>query len=226
MLFCKIRYAAIALAMLISTVAVNAEAQTSNPATVDPQAVIERMSAVNGSLQSFQAQLHVKGHMVSFPFFGGRLEGTYLFKRPNSYQVDFEHGSRFADPVKNLITEIANPSSWESLRNVAIDPQSQTFDGHPVICLRLTAKSDSDKLDYALAMVDPTTYELEEMEWHYQGGGSVVVTQTYGSVGQYLMVTSQHLELHMSGIRAVADATYTDYQTNVGADGNTVANNK
>ena len=224
----KVSYVAIAFAVLMSIAVVKAGAEPSrpSPAITDAHAVIENMAARNRSLQSFQAQLHVTGHLTSFPFVGGKLDGTYLFKRPGSYQVAFDHSSRWGDAIKNLVLEVGDPESWEATRNVTIDPETQTPDGRSVIFLRITAKVDSDQLDYALATIDRTTYDLTEMQWHYRDGATVLLTQTYDSTGQYRFVKSQHAEVHAHGIRAVADATYTDYETNVQLDDNMFARNK
>lgn len=224
----KFSYVATAFAMMMSIAAVKVGAETSRPgpAVTDAHAVIENMAARNRSLQSFQAQLHITGHLTSFPFFGTKLDGMYLFKRPDSYQVAFGHSSRWGDAIKNLVLEVGDPESWETTRNVAIDPQTQTPDGRSVICLRITAKVDSDQLDYALATIDRTTYDLTEMQWHYRDGATVFLTQTYDSAGRYRFVASQHAEVHAHGIRAVADATYTDYETNVQLDDTRFATNK
>ncbi len=222
----KIRYVVIAFAMLIASVTVKTWAQTSAPATMDAHRVIENMTARNGSLHSFAAQLQVSGRMTTFPFLGAKLDGKYVFKQPNTYEVIFGHNSRYADAITRLLVEIANPSLWESVRNVVVDPQPYTVDGHNVIRLRLTPKTSDDKLTYALASVDPATYDLEEMEWHYEDGSSVVVDQTYNTLGRYRVLASQHAYLHFPGVRAVADAQYTDYETNVNVDSSSFATNK
>ena len=222
----KIRYVAIALTVLIASVTVKTSAQTSVPATMNAHEVIQKMSERNRPLHSFAAQVEVKGHMTTFPFLGAKLDGKYVFKQPNSYQVIFGHDTRYTDAIKNLLVEIATPSSWEDARNVAVDPQPHTLDGHDVIQLRLTARSSDDKLVYALASVDSATYDLDQMEWHYQDGSSVLVTQTYSTIGQYRVVASQHAYLQFPGIHAVADARYTDFETNVNVDNSALATSK
>ena len=222
----KIRFAAIAFAAVLSSGAVKLGAQTVAPGPTDAHAVIENMTVRNHSPQSFQAQVQISGHMVSFPFFGGKIDGTCLFKRPNAYQVVFGRSTRYTDAVKRLLVEIASPWQWEANRNITVDPESVSLDGHAVIRLRLTARSTDDKLDYALATVNRATYDLEQMEWHYQDGSSVLVTQTYSTVGQYNVVASQHADLHFPGVRAVADARYTNYETNLALDDRSFAKDK
>jgi len=222
----KIRFAAIAFAVVLSSGTVKLGAQTIAPPPTGAHEIIENMTARNHTPQSFQAQVQISGHMVSFPFFGAKFDGTCLFKRPNAYQVVFGRSTRYTDAVKRLLVEIASPWQWEANRNITIDPESLTLDGQAAIRLRLTAKSADDKLDYAVATVNRATYDLEQMEWHYQDGSSVLVTQTYNTVGQYHVVASQHADVHFPGVHAVVDAQYTNYETNVALDDRSFAKDK
>ncbi len=66
-----------------------------------------------------------------------------------------------------------------------------------------------------LAYIDPSTFQVARMDWHYRNGGEITMTQTYRQQGQYSVVAQQHLDIHIPHVRAVADATYGQYQTNV-----------
>jgi hypothetical protein len=81
--------------------------------------------------------------------------------------------------------------------------------------LRLTKKIHSTILDHSLAFIDPGTYELEQMEWDYTSGGKITMYQTYRSAGGYSVLDSQHAVIDIPHVRAIADATYREYETNV-----------
>ncbi|MGZ3520507.1 MAG: hypothetical protein ACXVAG_05895 [Vulcanimicrobiaceae bacterium] len=203
-----------ALAVLVA--AVPARAQTA-PET-DGHAVIEKMLARNPSLHSFQARVHVDVRMLNFPFLSPKLDGTSYFKRPDNYEVVFDRVPGYAKGFQKLFADIGDPASWEKDQNITVDPGEHALNGHPVIYLRLTKKIHSDQLDYTLAMVNAANYQVEQMEWHYRSGGSIVMVQNFKSAGEYNVIASQHAEIHIPHVRAVADATYGDYQTNVAVD--------
>jgi hypothetical protein len=85
-----------------------------------------------------------------------------------------------------------------------------------MIVLRLTKKIHSDILDHSLAYVDQSSYALMQMEWYYTSGGKITMTQQYGQQGSFSVVSAQHATIDIPHVHALADASYGDYQTNVG----------
>ncbi len=53
------------------------------------------------------------------------------------------------------------------------------------------------------------------MEWYYTSGGKIAMTQQYRVEGQYSVLAQQHATIQIPHVRAVADANYGTYQTNV-----------
>ncbi len=53
------------------------------------------------------------------------------------------------------------------------------------------------------------------MEWYYTSGGKITMTQQYRTQGLYSVLSSQHATIHIPHVRAVADASYGTYETNV-----------
>jgi hypothetical protein len=205
----------VALAAIVAAIPAGAQSVAVN---TDARAIMEKMLARNPSLRSFQARVQVNVRMLNFPYLAPRLEGTSYFKRPNNYEVVFDRVPGYARGFEKLFAAIGDPASWEKDQDIAVDPGAHALNGHPVVYLRLTKKIHSDQLDYTLAMVNAATYEVEQMEWHYRNGGSIVMTQNYKSEGDYNVIASQHAEIHIPHVRAVADASYGDYQTNVAVD--------
>ncbi len=79
----------------------------------------------------------------------------------------------------------------------------------------MTKKIHSDILDHTLVYVDPYDYTLLQMEWYYTSGGKITMSQQYRDAGLYAVVSSQHATINIPHVRAVADATYGAYETNV-----------
>jgi outer membrane lipoprotein-sorting protein len=203
--------AALALA-LATCAAIPVAAEVGAPN--DPHAIIAKMIERNPSLQSYRSRVHVDVRMLNFPFLAPKLDGTTYYKRPNTYEVVFDRVPGYAKGFSKLFDDVGDPAAWEKDQNITYDG-SQVVDGKTVLVLRLTKKIHSDILDHTLAYVDPDTYALEQMEWDYTSGGKITMTQDYRSEDGYALLSSQHATINIPHVRAVADATYADYATNV-----------
>lgn len=198
--------------LFLSLVAFAAGGPSVSAQTVD-QAVIQKMEERNPSLRSFQAHVHVDVRMLNFPFYSPKLDGTSYFKRPNNYEVVFERVPPFAHGFDHFFSDLGDPSSWERRFNIAVNENDQLA-GHRMISLHLVAKVRG-MIDHQMVYVDPATYEVSQMEWHYYNGGVIVMTQNYRTEGAYTVLSSAHATINIPHVRAVADAQYTDYRTNV-----------
>ena len=206
---------ALAAWLLASSLAVPVSAQSTQP--VDAHDVIQHMLDRNPSLASFRSRVHVDLHMHNFPFLAPKLDGTSYFKRPNNYEVVFDRVPSYAKGFSKLFDDVGDPAAWEKDQDVTL-VGAQELDGRPMLVLRLTKKIHSTILDHTLAFIDPSTYELARMEWHYTSGGKIVMTQVYRNEGGFRVISSQHATIDIPHVHAVADSTYAEYQTNVAVD--------
>lgn len=190
-----------------------ATAATSSLPT-DAQTIMTRITERNPSLQSFEARVHVDLRMQTFPWLAPKLDGTAYFKRPDSYEVVFDRVPSYAHGINKLFGDLADPAAWVTDSNVNY-VGLQKIDGHPELALRLTKKIYSDQIRDTMAYVDPATYQVIRMDYHYLNGGSITMTQTYKDQGPYNLVATQHADIHIPHVRAVADATFGTYQPNV-----------
>jgi hypothetical protein len=202
---------------LIAASVTAASAAPAKPAMPpDAAAVVQKMIDRNPSLESYQARVHVDIRMLSFPFLSPTLDGTSYYRRPDAYQVVFDHMPGYAKGFQRLFDDIGDPAAWQKDENITLDGTS-SINGHPMIVLRLTKKIHSDILDHTLAYVDPYSYALMQMEWYYTSGGKITMSQGYRPEDGYYVLASQHATIDIPHIRAVADASYDNYQTNVAA---------
>lgn len=188
--------------------------QATSAMPTDAQTIMARIDERNPSLQSFEARVHVDLRMESFPWFAPKLDGTAYFKRPSSYEVVFDRVPSYAHGINKLFGDLADPAAWVSESNVNF-VGLQKIDGRPELALRLTKKIYSDQIRDTMAYVDPGTYQVVRMDFHYTNGGSITMTQTYKDQGPYNVVATQHADIHIPHVRAVADATFGTYQPNV-----------
>ena len=185
-----------------------ASAQTS------PAAILAGIAARNPSLQSYQARVHVNVHMLNFPWLSPKLDGTSYFKRPDKYEVVFDRVPSYAHGIDKLFGTIDDVAAWLKEWNIGYDGV-RSVDGKPLFALVMTKKIYSDQIKDTVAYVDPATFQVDRMDWHYRNGGTITMTQTYREQGNYNVVSSQHADIRIPHVHAVADATYAAYQTNV-----------
>lgn len=181
------------------------------------QTIIRRMEQRNPSLQSYRARVHVNVRMSNFPYLAPKLDGTSYYKRPDAYEVVFDRIPSYAKGFGKLFNDVGDPGAWGKDQNVSF-LGTAPLNGHPMLLLRMTKKIHSDVLAYTLAYVDPQSYELAQMEWHYTNGGEITMTQSYRQEGSYSVISAQHATIDIPHVRAVADSSYGAYQTNVAVD--------
>lgn len=202
------------LALLVAVVA----PQSPQPAKpLDASTVIARIEQRNPSLQSFQTRVHVDVHMLTFPWLSPKLDGTAYYKRPDNYEVVFDRVPSYAKGIKQLFADVADPSEWVRDWNITLRG-TENVDGHPYLALRMTKKIRSDQITDTVAYVDPTSYQVMRMDWHYTNGGTITMTQTYKQQGTYDVIATQHADIRIPRVHAVANASYAEYQTNVAVD--------
>ena len=180
----------------------------------DAHAVIERMIATNPTLVSYRARVHIAIHMLNFPYLSPQLDGTSYYKRPGAYEVVFDRVPFYMKGFSRLFEDVGDAATWEREQNVVL-LGTREGDGRPLLLLRMTKKIHSDILDHTLAYVDAASYTLEQMEWYYTSGGKITMSEQYRLEGNYWVLSQQHAIIRMPYVRAVADAVYGTYQTNV-----------
>lgn len=204
-------------ALLTCVVPAAASAPVENAPPQDAHAVIERMVSSEPGLLSYRARVHVAVHMLSFPYLSPDLDGTSYYKRPASYEVVFDSVPFYLKGFSRLFADMGQPQSWERDQNVVL-VGTRLEDGQPLLVLRMTKKIHSDILDHTDAYVDPRSYELLRMVWHYRSGGQIVMTQTYRNDHGFVVPAAQHASIDIPHVRAVGDAVYAGYQINVVVD--------
>jgi outer membrane lipoprotein-sorting protein len=199
-------------ALLAALLTAAAPAQSPSPAPRNAAEVIQRINARNASLNSFQARMHVQVHMLSFPWFSPHLDGTAYYKRPANYEVVFEHAPSYMRGFDKLFADIDDPQGWQKDSKIVYSG-TRTVGGRSLLTLTMTKKIYSDQIKETIAFVDPATYGIVRMEWHYFKG-TITMTQAYRNEGGYNLIASQHVDVQYR-VRAVADSSFDPYKTNV-----------
>ncbi|TAM89602.1 hypothetical protein EPN42_07310 [bacterium] len=192
--------------------------------TTDAREIVQRLIEREPDLQTYRAHLNVKIRMRSFPFLAPALEGQVYFKRPGKYEVIFDHVPFYAKGFERVYGGIGDPSDWYQRFDVSYSGQV-IVSGHPDVVLTLVQRVRG-MIDHERVMVDPTTWQIEQMEWRYYNGGVITMSQQYSNEDGFDMVIRQSADVRIPHVSAIAEANLSDYRTNVAIDDATFANNR
>lgn len=183
-------------------------------ASLQAEGILARMEQRDRALETYQTRIHVSIHLQSFPWVSQHLDGTAYYKRPGSYEVVFDKAPAYAHGIDRVFGNAGDPAQWQRDSNIAYLGE-QNIDGHPELLLKLTKKIYSDQLADSIAYVDPATYQVVRVDFHYRNGGVIEMTQQFKVQDGYDVLAAQHAQIHIPHVRAVADATFGTYALNV-----------
>jgi hypothetical protein len=207
------RAAVAALAIIATVCGLGAPARAETSAPTDPAVILSRVIERNGNLSSYQSRLHVDIRLISFPYLRQHLDGSTYFKRPANYEVVFDHVPSYAKGFEKLYSDVGDPSNWDR-RFVIGYAGEEPFENRTDVVLHLVQRVRG-MIDHETVMVDPNAWTIDQIRYDYYNGGVVTMTQHFSDVGGYRMLSAQTADIKIPHVRAVADGTYTDYQTNV-----------
>ncbi len=186
--------------------------------------VIANLVSQNSGIQTYMAKVQIDFAMRSFPYLAERLEGVTYYKRPDNFEVVFDHIPSYAKGFDHIYTGSGDPIFWERHFNVSMTGERQVA-GHTDLTLRMVQKVRG-MIDHEDVAVDPQTWHVDEIDWYYYNGGTIAMSQTYENVGGYALLASQHATIRIPFVHAAADAVYQDYKTNVSIDDGVFAGKK
>lgn len=157
------------VALVLALMAAGNSTQPAHAQSGQAHAMILHMLERNPGLRSFGSHVRVHARMFNFPFLRPTLQGNSYFKRPDSYEVVFDRMPGYAKGFERLFNDIGDPASWEKQQIVSYDGE-HCIGGRTMLALRMTKKIRSDQLAYTVVYVNPSTYEVGQMEWHYERG--------------------------------------------------------
>jgi anti-anti-sigma regulatory factor len=178
--------------------------------------VVTRVLAQNAGMQSYSARVSIDVALRSFPYFSQQLSGTEYYKRPDNFEIVFDHVPSYAKGFDKIYDDVDDPTAWQRRFSVSLVGASDVL-GHRDLVLRLVQKVRG-MIDHEDVAVDPASWHVDSMEWHYYNGGTIAMTQEYQTVGGYSVLSKQHATIRIPFLHAGADAVYDDYKPNVAID--------
>lgn len=178
-------------------------------AAASPDALLDRMAAVNAQLHSFTATLHAHVAMQSFPFLSANLTGTYYYKQPDRNKVAFSSGvPLIAQQFDKLYAHIEPPARWHALYTVSVISDNGT-----ATKFRLVPRKPGN-VDSIEATADDRTATVIAMRWNYGNGGYAEMNNHYTKQDGYLVVASQSGHVAEPGYVADIATTIDGYAFN------------
>jgi outer membrane lipoprotein-sorting protein len=173
-----------------------------------PSALVQRMAAVNPSLQSYTASLHVVIAFHTLPL-SPTLNGSYYFRRPDKQAVVFDSVPILAQQFQKIYPKIDPPATWQDLYDV-----SMLNSNGGATTLRLTPKR-SGRVAHLDVTVDDASAMPSSFTWTYVDGGTVSFDQAYERVGGNYLVRSQNGKVNLPSYNADVTTTFSNFQINV-----------
>jgi hypothetical protein len=170
--------------------------------------VVRKLTLVNGSLRTFQADQDVDVRWLVFRF---RLTSTVYAARPSKYKLVLhdppwivrQFGSSFvqvARPEDVLTQYVARTISWRD------------DNGRRILYLDLTKQHPEVNPPNLEAFIDSTQWLVRQLNLHYPWG-TVTVEYVYALVHEFFLPS--RISLHTSLYPISASMIFRDYQLNV-----------
>jgi hypothetical protein len=210
----KIFAASLALAGALLTGAVRADEPPASPATpalLDAQsnALFKRMLALNATLNTYQAAIHLDVALKSFPYISPSLDGTAYFKRPDKEAVVFDTVPALASQFKKVYPKIDPPGDWQATYAVYVmgdSGGSTTF--------RLVPKKNG-RVDHLDVTADDAKATITGYTWTYKDGGYVAFEQTFKTVAGNFLVDKQVGHVELPAYKADVTSQFSNYRLNL-----------
>ncbi len=198
-------------ALLAASAPTVADAPATTPAVLDPQTSVlfKRMIALNASLRTYKADVHLDVALKSFPFISPSLDGTAYYKRPDREAVIFDTVPALASQFRKVYPRIDPPGDWLAIYEVYVmgdDTGTTTF--------RLVPRKNG-RVDHLDVKVDDANATITGYVWTYKDGGFVAFDQSYRTLDGNFLVDKQTGHVELPSYKADVTSRFSNYQINV-----------
>jgi outer membrane lipoprotein-sorting protein len=172
-------------------------------------ALFTRMTAVNASVKSLTAEVHLDVALKSFPFIKQSLDGNYYYKQPDKQAVVFDTVPMLAKEFRKVYPRVEPPALWTKIYTFGVaseDDKATTFRLVPL---------KNGRVEHLDVKVDNATATVASYTWTYKDGGSVTVDQTMENVSGAFVAASQTGRVDLPSYKAETTAEYRNYKLNV-----------
>lgn len=171
--------------------------------------LLARMSSANNGLHAYTATMKAHVVMTTFPFLTTDLDGTYYHKNPDLDKLEITGGlPGVAQQFSKLYPHIIPPSEWSEVYTV-----DKVADDGSAAHFKLVPKKQGN-VQSIEAVVDDKRATVTSMTWSYANGGTAEMTNTYGNVKGYTLITSQSGNVDEPQYKGTISSTMSNYKIN------------
>ncbi len=171
--------------------------------------LLARMSAVNANLHSYTATMKAHVAMTTFPYLSTDLMATYYHKDPDRDKLSITSGlPGIAQQFSQLYPRIVPPSQWNAVFTI-----TKISDDGTAAHFKLVPKEQGNVQEID-AVADDKRAVVTSMKWTYANGGTAQMTNAYGNVKGYILVTSQNGVVDEPQYKGTITSSLSDYKIN------------
>ena len=170
------------------------------------------MQNVNKGLKDYTcpitAVVKTKYSFLAVPF---NLEGTYYFKEPDHYKVEFKKAPDFLSKYPSAFGwSLPDPTKYTMK---IFDGEGEFSDCFILRMIPVEGRGDLQKIDM---YINRTTWLFPRQIYSYQNGGEVDIRCSYRDVKGFKLFGSMEVEANFPkmGIKATGNASYGYYKIN------------
>jgi hypothetical protein len=185
-------------------------ARTAPPASTvasagTPPAVITSYAGRNAAVQHYTFDVDARIALLTFPWIRFTLHGHGTYTRGGEYSVHFDDVPWFGKGYETMPMSALDVSNWTSMYTMSVAGSQ----GNATILSMHDVKKSN--LVEARAQIDPAQ-GLQQILWTYDYGGHVKLTIVPQAVSGLYFPGSEEAEIVMPHYRAMAWATFSNYQ--------------
>jgi hypothetical protein len=188
--------------LLVAQVPQAASVASAPPATPE---VIVAFTGRTAPIQHYTFDVEARIALLTFPWIRFTLHGHGTYTRGGEYSVHFDNVPWFGRGFETMPLGALDLNNWPAIYTMSV---AQTQGSVTILSMRDVADSH---LTGARAKVDATQGLLQVL-WTYDYGGHVKLTVVPQAVSGYYFPSTEEAEIVMPQYRAMAWATFTNYQ--------------
>ena len=203
--------AAIAGLTVLAAVAIDGGAGIAATSAPSPtvKSVIDLITHTNAGLDSYQAHASLDIRQLNFPWLHPVLDGTEYYGKPGFTIVDFPHTPSYLKGITKVEGTVLSAPKWEHCYDITMTTLPEAYVLHMVPKIN----GEVSSVDVTVGRADG---QLQRFDWYYHGSDDhISLVQYYGTVYGYSVVQSQSSQITRHHIRAVGQATFSEFQFNV-----------
>ena len=208
----RARATSLVIAATLATAMCSARASATGSEGRSATAIMKNVIHQSDRFPSAECNVSIRFRESSFPYLSKTIAGTAYF-RADRFAAVFTNVPSVLRTFPGAYDAMMDVGRWPARFEITSDANARMA-GHTDDVLHLVAHDRSSGLQYGRAFVNPRTWTLDGMHWHF-ARMQFNIMQTYKRLGPFRVLAGQQATIHTTLARAGATATFAAYRTNV-----------